>query len=482
MTIEELRALVAKLEVELHTGATEIRSLSEIPDPISPEDDAKLTAALEVRAAKKAELEAAKTELAPLEARKLAIDEARALSTEKAPGYYIPQVMHRVDPTNVDVRSLNAQELRDNAMALIEKQGKRLTARQLDHLDTTVRSGTRDTDGAAIAKRILLTETDAYRSAFTKGISMAQPNWTPEESRALDEFRAMNEGTSASGGYGVPVLIDPTIILTAGAAGVPVLDICRIVTITTDAWKGVSGAGVSWSYDAEGSAVSDDSITLAQPNIPVYTARGFVPFSIEIGMDYPGFEDEMRRVLAQGYLDLLAAQTVTGSGSSSPRGIFTAIVAAGASKQVITTTDGVFGAIDVQALYAAVPERFRSKATWLMNVGVENQIRAFPTSSNFGFFTVDLTKDGIAVLNGRPVRQTDYAPNFTGTTGQASIALLGDFSNFVVAQRAGMNVELIPNLFDVTNNRPTGQRGLFAWSRHGFDSVADNAFRVLVNT
>ena len=41
--------------------------------------------------------------------------------------------------------------------------------------------------------------------------------------------------------------------------------------------------------------------------------------------------------------------------------------------------------------------------------------------------------------------------------------------------------ELVPHLFDVTNNRPTGQRGWFAWARVGADSIVDNAFRLLQN-
>jgi len=61
---------------------------------------------------------------------------------------------------------------------------------------------------------------------------------------AYEEYRSITEraasSSSSAGGYGVPVLIDPTIILTSGAADAPVLSVCRVETITTDAWKGVS--------------------------------------------------------------------------------------------------------------------------------------------------------------------------------------------------------------------------------------------------
>ena len=54
------------------------------------------------------------------------------------------------------------------------------------------------------------------------------------------------------GGFGIPVFIDPSIILTSGAADAPILQLARVVQTTGDAWKGVSSQGVSWSFDAGG--------------------------------------------------------------------------------------------------------------------------------------------------------------------------------------------------------------------------------------
>jgi predicted phage gp36 major capsid-like protein len=67
------------------------------------------------------------------------------------------------------------------------------------------------------------------------------------------------------------------------------------------------------------------------------------------------------------------------------------------------------------------------------------------------------------------------------------VAIVGDFSNFVIARNGGMEVELIPQLFQqVTAGSgpavPTGQRGWFAYSRIGSNSVNDLAFRLLTNT
>ena len=463
MKITELRDQVAALKAE-------IESLAALEE-ITPEQDARLNSALD-------EFESRRGELDQAEARAARIDSARTSVTERAAGFDAPQVMKRTE-TNVDVRTAPASQVRDAAFKLLENGSAGLAARQADHVDRLLRTRNGNTDGSVIAKRMVLTENDAYRTAFMKGVTQVNPAYTAEEAQALNEFRAMSEGTDSAGGYGVPVLIDPTIILTSGAADAPILNLARIVTITTDSWKGVSSAGVSWSYDAEAAEVSDDSPTLAQPQVDVYSARGFIPYSIEVGQDYPGFADEMRRLLDQGYINLVASQSMTGTGSA-PQGIFTALDA-NTNVEVVVTTDGTFSAVDLLNVWKSLPERYRARATWIMHTDVENEIRTFSSTNSGAYYTVNIAQGGLGTLFGRPVVTTDYAPEFTGTTGAANILVVGDFSNFLIAQRAGMTVELVSHLFGTTNNRPTGQRGWFAYARHGFDSVNDLGFRLLQN-
>ena len=464
MNLHELRAQVEEIR------STVVR-LSEIDD-ITPDEDEELTAALET-------FEARKAELVELEARAARIEAAKAQVTERHAGVDSPTILKRVEPSALDLRTASRGELRDAALKVLETEGRGLAAHQEDHVDQLLRTKTAFTDGGQIAKRMLATETDAYRSAFAKAITQPVPAFDADEVRAINEFRAMSEGVDTAGGFGVPVLIDPSIILTSGAAAAPVLNLARVITITTDEWKGVSSAGTSWSYDAEGAEVSDDAPTLAQPTVPVYTARGFIPFSAELGADYVGFAAEMRALLDQGYIDLVASQTITGSGSSSPTGIFTALDA-NTNSEVVVTTDGSFGAVDLLKVWKSLPERYKANAAWICHSDVENEIRSFG-NGNEGYYTVNMAAGGIGTLFGRPIYTTDYAPEFTGVTTAANILIVGDFSNFVVAQRAGMSVELIPHLFGATNSRPTNQRGFFATARHGFDSVNDLGFRLLQN-
>lgn len=381
-----------------------------------------------------------------------------------------------------DVRGMDWREARDGALRILEDRESNhiLDSHQGDMLNKRVRSAN-DTD---LARRIIVTENEHYRSAFHKlMIRGTTVVLSQEEQIAMlryEEYRAQSEGTTTAGGFAIPVFIDPSVILTDQETDNPFLTLARQVTVNTNAWKGVSAAGVSWSFDAEGAAVSDDAITIAQPSVTVFTARGFIPYSIEIGEDWPGFQAEMARLLAEGYDELLIDKFSRGSGSGEPRGILTALDA-NTNVEVASTTDGAFGFEDVYKVWKSLPQKYRRRASWMMSVDINNKIRQFGASNVYHAATVALPAGAAEVLFSRPVYENPYFPDFTATTGAENRLVVGDFSNYVVARRSGMNVELVPQLFDVTNNRPTGQRGWFAYARIGGNSVNDLGFRLLQN-
>jgi HK97 family phage major capsid protein len=271
------------------------------------------------------------------------------------------------------------------------------------------------------------------------------------------------------------------VILTDQETDNPFLTISRVVDVNTNVWKGVSAAGMSWSFDAEAAEVSDDMVTLAQPTVTVYTARGFIPYSLEIGQDWPGFQDEMSRLLAIGYDELLVDKFTRGSGTAEPYGIRTYLETTSAA-QVTSTTDGAFGQEDVYATWAALGQKYRRRASWLMSVDMMNRVRQLGTSTNFHAYSVNITEGGLPLLFNRPVYESPYMPSFSSTTGAATRLIVGDFSNYVVARRAGMTVELVPHLTSTGSNLPQGRRGWFAWARIGGAPVNASAFKIQLNT
>ena len=243
-------------------------------------------------------------------------------------------------------------------------------------------------------------------------------------------------------------------------------------------WNGVSSAAVSWSWDAESSEVSDDSTTFAQPNVPVYTARGFVPITIEALMDEQNVTSEVAKLLAEGKDDLESVAFATGSGSGQPTGIVTAL--AGTSSEINAAADDTFALADVYTLEGALPAKHRGRASWLANNSIYNRIRQFDTAGGAGLWA-RVGEGRPNELLGRPALEAESMDGTVTTTGATSnfILVFGNFQNYVIADRIGMTVEFIPHLFHVTNNRPSGQRGWFAYYRTGADSVNDGAFRML---
>ncbi len=66
------------------------------------------------------------------------------------------------------------------------------------------------------------------------------------------------------------------------------------------------------------------------------------------------------------------------------------------------------------------------------------------------------------------------------TTTGAFPLLFGDFSNYLIVDRVGMNMELVPTLFGAAQGQfPTGRRGYFAWWRNNAVILNANAFRLL---
>jgi HK97 family phage major capsid protein len=419
------------------------------------------------------------------------IDEHRAVQEvfrrkPKAVQQALLNIQRNPDDAYGDVRRMTNAEARDAALRKLDNRSDTM------HLDddqkTLVEKQLRRSGD--IARRILVTENEHYREAWMKLVTRPQPFLSEDERQAVqawEEYRAMADFTSSAGGYGIPVFIDPSIILTAQGSGNPFLSIARQVTVSTNRWKGVSSAGVTWAFQTEAAPATDNSPTLAQPTVDVHMARGFIPYSIEVGMDYPDFASEMSRLLAEGYDELLVDKFTRGSGTGEPTGILTAL-SANTNVRVRVATAGAINSQDPYNVWKVLGQRFRRNASWLMSVGANAGIRQLGAANVFHGYTVNMPEGWADQLMGAPVYEDPYMPDTTTTTSSTiGVAVVGDFSNFVIARNGGMSVELVPQLFQqVTAGSgpavPTGQRGWFAYSRIGSNSVNDLAFRLLVNT
>ncbi len=407
---------------------------------------------------------------------KIAEAHARAKAEGSAVAGGSFQHQKKVQPYETDMRMFDAGELRDASRSILDRvEARHLDASQKGQVESLI-----ERLDPRMAKMVLTTSRPEYRSAYIKYISGNEALLTNDERRAVTEARTVMSLADANGGYAVPALLDPTIILTTDGTVNPIRQVARIVTGIDDTWRGVTSAGITASWDSETIQVSDDSPTIGQPTVVSHKAQAFAQFTVEIEGDWNGIAAELSGLFAESKDVLETAAFATGSTADAPIGILKALFDGSATAGVLPTTDGQFGAVDVRNVFGSLGARYRRNASWMMNIDVQNEVRGFDTSGGLSNQTVDLTAPYSFQLLGKPVYENSGFPTFTGTTGAANILVVGDFKNYVVFDRVGSRTELIPHIMGA-NGRPSGQRGLVFWWRVGADSVNDNAFRLLLN-
>lgn len=350
----------------------------------------------------------------------------------------------------------------------------------LEHLLGDGEEGNRR--GTDVAEHFLLTGSPEYKRAFTKYLA-GQPRSQSEENVL---YRAMSL-TAASGGYAVPFVLDPTVIPTGAGAVNPYRAISRVSQISVDEWRGVSSDGITAAFGAEAAAATDSSPTLAQPTISTEKAFAFIPYSIEIGMDWSGFAGDMGEMLRDSKDVLEATKFAVGTGTNEPFGVIT-----GSSASVYTASNtNSLVVADLYGVHGALGARFRSSRTaWVMNNAVLDKVRQLDTAGGSAMLTptlqarssanVDSFTDGRVNVDifGHPVYEAS-GQSGTFTTGQL-IAVVGDFRYYHIVDRIGLTIENIPHIFGASQgNLPTGQRGLYAYWRVGAKVLSANAFKVL---
>jgi HK97 family phage major capsid protein len=129
-------------------------------------------------------------------------------------------------------------------------------------------------------------------------------------------------------------------------------------------------------------------------------------------------------------------------------------------------------------LQNALPARFQPNSAWGAALATINTFRQFETTA--GALKFPSLQDNPPRLLGRAMNEIS---NMDATINAAAteanyLLVLGDWSQFLICDRIGTQVELVPHVLGA-NRRPSGQRGFYAWFRTGSDVLVDNAFRIL---
>jgi HK97 family phage major capsid protein len=375
----------------------------------------------------------------------------------------------------------NAEDLpalyRDNALRAIEehrfpgsKSRETSQANAASLLDTIAD----DTTGW-VARRILATGSPEYSRVFGRALAAGRPPTTGRDAEIL----ALGE--SDTGSFAVPFQLDPTVILTTNGVINPLRQISRVERITGKEFDLVTSTGVVVSRKAEFAAETDNSPTLAQPTLQPKRVSGWIPFSVELEGDWTGLQSSMMSLLSDAKDVEESGSFTNGPGTGVTAG---GVVALQSGGSLITGTGGVatLSFKDPETLESAMAPRFRALAAYLASKTTFNKYRNL-FAAQTGFATDPWNRPSL----GQPRQLWGYDAYedsdmvTTNATGDKPL-LMGDFGHgFLIVDRVGMNMELVPTVFGAAQGQfPTGRRGYYCWWRNNSTVLIPNAFRLLV--
>jgi HK97 family phage major capsid protein len=409
---------------------------------------------------------------------------AETVNTERTtPEFNTSGIVHRTaevrDPyapeTQELVRSgrLPVRELRGLALDAIEraaKEGGFGGSNSHDRAETSTQKVQDEwrlpvgrEDQFNMAQHILTTGSPEYQEAFTSYLM------NPTAQRTALSL------TQANGGYLLPFVLDPTIVLTNAASANPYRRISNVKTTTSNTWNGVTSAGVNAAWLAEGTAATDNTPTVGPINITPLKAAAWLFGSFEVLAD-TDFGQQLPGLLQDAKDRLEEAAFATGTGTAQPKGIVTA-----ATTTVATTTTGAYVVADAYALHAALPPRFRNSpnAAFVANVAQINRTRQLDTAGGASFWT-NLGQGAPEQLLGKGIYESSSMASALTTTSK--IMVFGDFSQYYIVDRVGTSIIYEPMITGTgaSANLPTGQAGWFMFWRVGADAAVPGAFRTLL--
>lgn len=466
ITPDEKRARVRELTERQTARAAEYTGV--MPDEVQrawDEDDA--------------EIDRLNADIAAHEARmrrlqSLVADDEPVRPARTEPGYVAPTIIRQ--KSEADIYDLGAirkmepeqrdQRLRDNAMRSVEQvtfphfradqDGARgYIASLLDY---------HDTEDKELARRILVTGSPQYRRDFNRYIATG----------GAERGTALAVGVDGTGGYAVPYAFDPTVIAIGAHTSInPYRQACRVVSIVgTDTWQALTSTAITAAWALEAAAATEQGPTFARPEFVAKRAHAFVTVSYEMAQDRPDLPAELS-VLFQEAKDTLEENSFTvGAGTTVyPQGMGLK----DAFTRVDSITNDTIAVGDLYATEAALPIRHRMNAAWFLSRAAIRGFQAFETTGGQLFNGVNYAatpnpatnrggNTGLTLL-GYPIWETPSMP-YTPTTDDTTVGVLCDPVNYVILDRVGMSVKVIPDMLNgATPSFPTGEVGIYAFWR-----------------
>jgi HK97 family phage major capsid protein len=315
-----------------------------------------------------------------------------------------------------------------------------------------------------------------------------------------DQQKALSEGTDTAGGFLVPPDVQAEMLVRlpqkaavrgAGARVQPTSrDVLYYPTVqAASATEGglASGGGSIFSsgfvgtWAGETPAFTDKDPAFGNFQVPVRKIR----VATKLANDF--LSDAMVNVLAflaQNGADNMALVEdngfLNGIGTLQPAGILsqgsiaTVDVEGSTTDTISNTTSNTGSAPKIIDVEYALPSQYTPNARWMFRRSIEGKIRKLVDAQG-RFIWLSVAQSGYSApareIDSYPVTNSEFMP--ADGTNANQVILFGDFSNYIIAQRAQITSTILRERF-----ADTDQTGIILWERVGGAVWNPDGFRV----
>jgi HK97 family phage major capsid protein len=291
--------------------------------------------------------------------------------------------------------------------------------------------------------------TDEYRAAYAKFMAHGLGALSGDEARALQAdsdtaggFLVMPEQMVAD----LIKSVDDMVFIRQRATKYQVPGAASLGVPTLDA----DPADADWTAELL-SGNEDSTMAFGKRSLTPSPVAKRIKISAKLLRQVPSVEALVRARLAYKFGITQEKALLTGSGVNQPLGVFTASANGIPTSRDVSTgntaTSVTFDGL-IEAKYS-LKGQYWSRADWLFHRDALKQISKIKNGDGEYQWRQSVREGEPDMLLGRPFMMSEYAPN-TFTTG-LYVGLLGDFSNYWIADALDMQVQRLVELYAETN-------------------------------
>lgn len=353
----------------------------------------------------------------------------------------------------------------------------------------------RDANAAEFYKTTRGAMSYEYKAAYARLIRLTatSPDGAAYSRLTGAEQKALSEGTDSAGGFTVPPDIQAE-MLSRTAQQAVMRRYARVQTTnrdtlryfavkpnTTSSIASIYSSGFVGGWVGETPAFTDTDPAFQVLDIPVKKIRVATKLSNDLIADSA---TNILSFLAMNGSENMALTEDLGfiSGDGSPLqplgilncGLTTFDVEGSTSNTISNTTSSPGSAPKIIAGSYKLPAQYVANARWLMCRDIEGKTAALVDGNGRPYWAPNAGSGYAAVprnIQGFPIENSDWMP--TDGTDANKVLLIGDFSNYIIAQRAQVTSTVLRERF-----ADTDQTGIILWERVGGNAWNTDAFRV----